>query len=101
MLELRPTCEHCNKPLPPESSDARICSFECTFCGSCVDRVLGNICPNCGGGFVEGSIRPAKNSKVRNSLDRYPPSGMIKHLSVDPAAHPQIAGVPAGGLAVK
>jgi hypothetical protein len=36
MLELRPTCEHCNKALPPASLEARICSYECTFCAACV-----------------------------------------------------------------
>jgi hypothetical protein len=43
MLELRPTCEHCNRALPPDSLEARICSYECTFCASCVERVLGNV----------------------------------------------------------
>src|SRR5215471_21636566 len=52
MLELRPTCEHCNKPLPPHSTEAMICSFECTFCKSCVENILNNVCPNCGGGFA-------------------------------------------------
>ena len=46
MLELRPVCEHCNKPLAPASRDARICSFECTFCADCVETVLDNVCPN-------------------------------------------------------
>ena len=46
MLELRPTCEHCNKALPPDSVEARICSFECTFCADCVSDVLGDVCPN-------------------------------------------------------
>ncbi|HTP81537.1 MAG TPA: DUF1272 domain-containing protein, partial [Alphaproteobacteria bacterium] len=50
MLEIRPTCENCNKPLPPDATDALICSFECTFCKACVDNVLDNVCPNCGGG---------------------------------------------------
>jgi uncharacterized protein len=45
MLELRPTCEHCNKTLPPDSLEARICAYECTFCVTCVDSVLGNVCP--------------------------------------------------------
>jgi hypothetical protein len=40
VLELRPTCEHCNKALPPEALEARICSFECTFCATCVDGIL-------------------------------------------------------------
>ena len=57
MLELRPTCEHCNTALPPDSTEARICSFECTFCASCADGLLGNVCPNCGGGFVPRPIR--------------------------------------------
>jgi hypothetical protein len=51
MLELRPTCEHCDKPLPPASTDARICSYECTFCVPCTDELEG-ICPNCGGELV-------------------------------------------------
>ena len=49
MLQLRPNCECCNKDLPAESTEARICSFECTFCVSCVESVLGGQCPNCGG----------------------------------------------------
>lgn len=63
MLELRPVCEHCAKSLPPESLDARICSFECTFCSECVDTILMNVCPNCGGGFVERPIRPLEPLK--------------------------------------
>ena len=52
MLELRPTCEHCNTALPPHSREARICTYECTFCATCVEHVLGNVYSNCGGGFV-------------------------------------------------
>ena len=63
MLELRPTCENCNKPLPPEARDAMICSFECTFCTSCVAEVLLNVGPNCGGGFEPRPVRPATNWK--------------------------------------
>lgn len=54
MLELRPNCECCDKDLPPEATDALICTFECTFCAGCVEQVLGGICPNCGGGFRRG-----------------------------------------------
>lgn len=60
MLELRPTCENCRKALPAASTDAMICSYECTFCKDCVDNVLLDVCPNCGGGFVPRPIRPAK-----------------------------------------
>lgn len=87
MLELRPTCENCNSALPPDSLDARICSFECTFCVACVNDVLGNVCPNCGGGFVPRPIRPARNWKGDNFLGVYPPSATSKHRPVDPADH--------------
>ncbi|MGN6252592.1 MAG: DUF1272 domain-containing protein [Marmoricola sp.] len=60
MLELRPGCECCDVDLPPESTDARICSFECTFCVRCVEDVLGGVCPNCGGGFVPRPVRPPR-----------------------------------------
>ena len=58
MLELRPTCEYCNKALPPESHEAMICSYECTFCAACVETVQGNVCLNCGGGFVPRPNNP-------------------------------------------
>jgi hypothetical protein len=87
MLELRPTCEHCNKPLPPDSPEARICSYECTFCADCVEHVLGNVCPNCGGGFTARPIRPAKNWIGGNCLGKHPASTVSKHRPVDPAAH--------------
>lgn len=87
MLQLRPTCEHCNKPLPPHALDARVCSYECTFCAACVDAVLGNVCPNCGGGFVPRPIRPANNWKGDNFLGHDPASTVARHRPVDPAAH--------------
>ncbi|TIV72471.1 MAG: DUF1272 domain-containing protein [Mesorhizobium sp.] len=68
MLELRPNCECCDKDLPPEATDALICTFECTFCADCVDNVLGGVCPNCGGNFAPRPIRPA------GKLTKYPPS---------------------------
>ncbi|WP_454746760.1 DUF1272 domain-containing protein [Ciceribacter selenitireducens] len=58
-LELRPNCECCNRDLPPESGEALICSFECTFCRDCAATVLGGVCPNCGGELVRRPIRPA------------------------------------------
>lgn len=57
MLELRPNCERCDRDLPPDSPDARICTFECTFCADCVE-FFGGVCPNCGGNFVPRPIRP-------------------------------------------
>ena len=84
MLQLRPTCEHCNKPLPPDSLEARICSYECTFCAKCVEDVLHNVCPNCGGGFAPRPIRPAKG------LGKDPASTAVKHRPVDPAVHAKL-----------
>jgi len=91
MLELRPTCEHCNKPLPPEALDACICSYECTFCARCVDEVLGDVCPNCAGGFAPRPIRPAKNWNNDNYLGKDPASTRVRHRPVDAAAHAKFA----------
>lgn len=66
MLEIRPICENCAKSLPNESTEALICTFECTFCKNCVDTILNNICPNCGGGFEKRPIRP------ESLLKKYP-----------------------------
>jgi hypothetical protein len=59
MLALKPNCECCDRDLPPDSTEARICTFECTFCATCADGVFGALCPNCGGNFVARPIRPA------------------------------------------
>jgi hypothetical protein len=58
MLEIRPVCENCGKKLPNDSAEAMICTFECTFCADCVNDLLHNVCPNCGGGFEMRPIRP-------------------------------------------
>jgi len=87
MLELRATCENCNKARPPDSIDARLCTYECTFCADCVENVLYNVCPNCGGGFVPRPIRPAKNWHGDNFLGKDPASTTIKHRPVDPVRH--------------
>ena len=80
MLQLRPSCECCDKALPPGSTEARICSFECTFCASCVETVLHGTCPNCGGNFVARPIRPAiKLAANPASAERvYKPAGCAK-----------------------
>lgn len=87
MLALRPTCEHCNKDLPPNSTEAMICSYECTFCQSCVDNVLNNVCPNCGGGFCKRPIRPAHNHRNNNYLGADPATTTVTFKPLDLAAH--------------
>jgi len=63
MLELRPSCERCDRDLPPASPDARICSFECTFCAPCTDGPLAGICPNCTGNLTPRPIRPPRYAR--------------------------------------
>jgi uncharacterized protein len=87
MLDLRPVCENCNKALPPASTEAMICTFECTFCADCVGKVLHNVCPNCGGGFEKRPVRPKTNWKSDNDLAHYPPTTKVKHRPVDAEAH--------------
>ncbi|HEX3088067.1 MAG TPA: DUF1272 domain-containing protein [Ilumatobacteraceae bacterium] len=90
-LELRPICENCAADLPPASADAMICSFECTFCRDCVEHVLENVCPNCGGGFAPRPIRPSTNWKSGNSLAAYPASTARRHRPLDVEAHVMFA----------
>ena len=92
MLELRPTCENCNKPLPPASTESRICSYECTFCAACVERLF-NVCPNCGGGLVPRPIRPARNWKGNNYLGADPGSTTVKHRPVNFKEHAEFSSV--------
>ena len=91
MLELRPSCEHCAKPLMPEAADARICSFECTFCAACAEGVLRNVCPNCGGGFAPRPVRPSCHWKNDNWLGKYPARTEPKVRPVDIEAHARFA----------
>lgn len=71
MLELRPGCECCDKDLPPESMNAFICSYECTFCWDCTEDVLAGVCPNCGGELMQRPRRPlAKLAKHPASTQR-------------------------------
>ncbi|MFT5707942.1 MAG: hypothetical protein ACI9ES_002244 [Oceanospirillaceae bacterium] len=87
MLELRSCCEHCNTHLPAESKNARICSFECTFCTQCVENVLDSICPNCGGDFQPRPIRPTTNLKNNICLAAFPAASQSLHRPVDLASH--------------
>jgi hypothetical protein len=68
MLQMRPNCECCDVDLTPQSGQARICSFECTFCAACADQRLGGRCPNCGGELV---VRPTRAAAL---LAKYPAS---------------------------
>lgn len=79
MLELRLNCENCDKALPNESNEAMICSYECTFCENCVESLLKNVCPNCGGGFEKRPTRP------RNDLEKNPPRNdkVLKPITIN------------------
>ncbi len=67
-LLLKPNCECCDRDLPNGDPQARICTFECTFCASCAEQRFGNACPNCGGDLVLRPTRPAAY------LQRFPPT---------------------------
>jgi uncharacterized protein len=82
-LELRPNCEYCDIDLPPQSLDARICSYECTFCADCVETKLFNVCPNCGGGFTPRPIRPVNEWQPGLSLAKRPASTERHNLSYE------------------
>ena len=89
-LQLRPNCEYCDKDLPPQALEARIFSYECTFCADCVETRLHNVCPNCGGGFAPRPIRPAREWRLGISVAHQPPSEKRMHLEYSPddvAAH--------------
>ena len=79
MLELRPNCECCDVDLGP-AANARICSYECTFCADCVDNVLHNVCPNCGGGFTPRPVRPVGEHRPGDSLAINPAGIKRRHL---------------------
>ena len=86
MLELRPGCECCDADLPPESTGALICSFECTFCANCAASKLAYVCPNCGGGLVARPRRPV------DKLARHPasPQRLYKPQGCTPSNHGRI-----------
>ena len=100
MLELRPNCELCDRDLPPDAADARICSYECTFCADCVETVLHDVCPNCGGGFQPRPIRPAKAWREGAGLEHDPPGERRRHVRQPPdelrAFVEQVRSIPPG-----
>ena len=77
MIEIRTNCENCNTSLPANSEEAMICAFECTFCKTCVETILQNVCPNCSGGFEKRPILPKKY------LIKYPPPEKIIFKPID------------------
>jgi hypothetical protein len=78
-------------PLPPNSTEAMICTFECTFCRPCVENILQNVCPNCGGGFCRRPVRPKHDWKDGDYLGAYPASKTVRHRPVDPTLHERFA----------
>ena len=89
MLELRPSCECCDKALPPAAADAMICTYECTFCRDCVENRLKGVCPNCGGNFSPRPIRPAAETHQPSAGDathvqsgRLRQSGLVRPASM-------------------
>ena len=69
MLELRPNCECCDRDLPPDSCDARICTYECTFCADCAEQRLKGVCPNCGGNLVAASHPSRRQAAERSRVN--------------------------------
>ena len=89
-LQMKEHCERCDAALSAASDESLICSYECTFCADCVDSKLGNVCPNCGGGFVPRPIRPAMEWRAGVSVEKHPPSTKrvrLKYSLEDLAAH--------------
>jgi len=81
MLQLRPSCECCDRDLPAASPDAMICSFECTFCRACAEGRLGSRCPNCGGELVRRPVRPDRLARHPASIERvFKPDG-CRHVA--------------------
>ncbi len=94
MLALRPSCEHCDKPLPPASTDAMICSYECTYCRTCAIELFQNVCPSCAGGFHQRPIRPEAGLKKHPASDIriFKPKNLEKtrlHLALYAAIPPE------------
>jgi len=85
MLEIKPNCELCDKDLPVDSLEACICSYECTFCTTCVEDTLHNVCPNCGGGFEFRPVRPKTAHREGVSASDHKPSDkrVVTKLSRD------------------
>lgn len=84
MLLIKQNCELCLTSLPFNSTKAMICSFECTYCEDCVQNILKNVCPNCGGNFQYRPIRP------KEKLDKYPAENKQYAISMNKEKHHQL-----------
>lgn len=84
MLKIKPNCECCDVDLPAESNHARVCSFECTFCKDCAEKIFDNVCPNCGGELVKRVVRTFKY------LEKHPAS-TTRFLNQKHAQQPNFA----------
>jgi len=80
-LEIRPNCELCDRDLPPDSSEARICSYECTYCADCAEKVLHNVCATCGGNLERRPIRPVQSWRPEEKL------GLLVHPATTKRVH--------------
>ncbi len=98
MLDIRPNCECCDKDLPAHSTEAMICTYECTFCRDCVETILENVCPNCGGGFASRPIRPANAWRPGLSTAHQPASTDRVHT---PYSKEELRDFAAGIKAIK
>ena len=102
MLDLRPNCQLCDRDLPPDAPDARICSYECTYCAHCVDTVLRDVCPTCGGNFTPRPVRPRQSYRPGKALGlmHHPASAHRHHLGLSAddiaAFSARLAAVPPG-----
>ncbi len=75
MLELRPNCECCDKDLPPESREAMICTFECTFCADCVEGVLEGRVPELRRRIHPPSRASGRDARQESGFDEACPEG--------------------------
>jgi hypothetical protein len=100
VLELRPNCELCDTDLPPSSSEARICTYECTFCADCAEGTLRGVCPNCGGNLEPRPIRPERAWRAGTGLVNDPAGERRRHSNFSRAEIAafveQLRDVPAG-----
>jgi uncharacterized protein len=83
MLQLRPNCECCDRDLPGDSTEAFICTYECTFCATCAGGTLQGQCPNCGGELLRRPRRPAEKllKDPASSARIFKPQGCGKRVA--------------------